>query len=324
MTATLAAIATLGAAPGASAETLSGGINARTIEIAPGSASLPSPGAPDPSTIAASGLTGPVNSVSVLLREVSDPNAEGLAVLLVGPNGRGVVLMASYEGGRHRALRDVALSFSDSGQAVGCPEPEGSALTGAELAPFDCGLVSPFSFPAPSGPYASQLKELGSNGTWSLYVENTSNNEAFIAGGWILSVSTEAEALPLPVNQVNQYKPEGFTPAEFAEFEARQEQMRVEDIEREAQQRAREAQEQAARAAATSTTAKPVCVVPSLLGHGLADARRLSGVAHCKLGHVTTPRGHHGVLVIGAQHPRRGTRMVLGSSVSVTLKVKRR
>jgi hypothetical protein len=321
---TLAVFATLGAAPGASAETLGGGTNARTIEIAPGSPSLPSPGAPDPSSIAVSGLTGPVSGVSVLLREVSDPNAEGLAVLLVGPSGHGVVLMASYEAGRHRALRNVGLSFSDSGQTVGCPEPEGSTLTpGAKLAPFDCGLVSPFSFPAPSGPYASQLKELGSNGTWSLYVENTTENEAFIAGGWILSVSTEAEGLPLPVNPINQYKPEGFTPAEFAEFEARQEQMRVE-YQREAQQRAREAQEQAARAAATSTTAKPVCIVPSLLGHGLADARRLLGVAHCRLGHVTTSRGHRGALVIGAQHPRRGTRMALGSSVSVTLKVRRR
>jgi hypothetical protein len=76
----------------------------------------------------------------------------------------------------------------------------------------------------------------------------------------------------------------------------------------------REAKEKAKREAAAAR-----CVVPSLKHKSLADARTLLSSAHCRLGRVRWPRGHHRALVVLVQHPAGGRTLSSGAAVELTL-----
>jgi hypothetical protein len=100
-----------------------------------------------------------------------------------------------------------------------------------------------------------------------------------------------------------------------------------EAAERAAREReAREAGERAGREAAERAAAARAllrCVVPRLGGRSLTAARRALARAHCSLGKVTEPRGHHGRLVVGRQSVRSGRKLAYGAKVAVTLRPKR-
>jgi len=86
---------------------------------------------------------------------------------------------------------------------------------------------------------------------------------------------------------------------------------------REAGERAgREAAERELLAKQASTT---MCVVPSLKGDSLPAARRALGKAHCKLGKVSKPRGHHKTLVVAGQGTKGGKTLADGAAVTVKL-----
>ncbi len=61
------------------------------------------------------------------------------------------------------------------------------------------------------------------------------------------------------------------------------------------------------------------CVVPSLAHDSLAVASKSLRKARCRLGKVTHPRGHDGVLVVTAQGYKRGTKLAQGTAVAVVL-----
>ena len=61
------------------------------------------------------------------------------------------------------------------------------------------------------------------------------------------------------------------------------------------------------------------CKVPKLVGHSLAEAKKLLKQTHCALGEVTKPSHHHGTLVVVSQHPAAGTRKPAGTKVAVKL-----
>ena len=65
------------------------------------------------------------------------------------------------------------------------------------------------------------------------------------------------------------------------------------------------------------------CKVPKLVGHSLAEAKKLLKQTHCALGEVTKPSHHHGALVVVSQHPAAGTRKPAGTKVAVKLAHKR-
>ena len=90
---------------------------AETILSNPSSVTIPigGPASPYPSTIAVSGLTGHVSNVCVTLSAVSHPFPDDIDVLLVAPDGRGVVLMSDAGGGN--TLQNVELTFDDSAGA---------------------------------------------------------------------------------------------------------------------------------------------------------------------------------------------------------------
>ena len=61
------------------------------------------------------------------------------------------------------------------------------------------------------------------------------------------------------------------------------------------------------------------CKAPKLVGHSLAEAKKLLKQTHCALGEVTKPSHHHGTLVVVSQHPAAGTRKPAGTKVAVKL-----
>src|ERR1700742_2114797 len=61
------------------------------------------------------------------------------------------------------------------------------------------------------------------------------------------------------------------------------------------------------------------CVVPPLRGDSLATARRDLSAAHCRLGSVHRPAGHHGAQRVTKQSVRAGKRLANGARVSLWL-----
>lgn len=118
-----------------------------------------------------------------------------------------------------------------------------------------------------------------------------------------------------------------------AEKKAEEERPAKEAAERATREReAREAGERAGREAvereraeAERSAAKSVqCVVPRLKGDSLNGARRALSRAHCSLGKVSTPRKHHGALVVTTQSVQAGRKLANKAAVAVKLGPPRR
>jgi hypothetical protein len=95
-----------------------------------------------------------------------------------------------------------------------------------------------------------------------------------------------------------------------------------EAAERAAKERAiREAGERSGREAAerAAPAQSPKCVVPSLEGDSLTQARRALGRAHCRLGKLSEPLRYYGPLVVVKQSVRGGRKLAAGASVALTL-----
>jgi subtilisin-like proprotein convertase family protein len=135
---------------------------------------------PYPSTINVAGFTGTVGEVQVLLRGVQHTWPADVDVLLVGPQGQRVVLMAACGGGADVGGAD--LTFDDDAPPLGS-----GAISSGAYAPT--ALVTPtFASPAPAGPYGSELATFNGvapNGAWSLYVQDHADFDVgAITQGW--------------------------------------------------------------------------------------------------------------------------------------------
>jgi hypothetical protein len=85
----------------------------------------------------------------------------------------------------------------------------------------------------------------------------------------------------------------------------------------------RQAREEAERKASEGDNVR--CIVPSLKGRPLSNARTALRKAHCNLGRVTMPRKHgRGALVVTTQSPTRGASLPQGATVAVTLRSRKR
>jgi len=154
-------------------------------------------------------------------------------------------------------------------------------------------ITCPSQGPCPSQPYLSGL---------SLWVIEGAEREANEAPR--LEEEREAKA-----------KEEAERPAKEAAARAAHEREVREAGERagrEAAERERLAKEQIAKQAAAG-----MCHVPSVKGDSLAAARRALGKAHCKLGKVSRPRGHHKTLVVTSQGAKSGKTLADGAAVAV-------
>ena len=125
-------------------------------------------GSPYPSSIWVSGLTGVVNRATVTLSNLTHSFSPDLDVLLVAPNGRGVVLMA--DAGAPMEVRHATLVFDD---AAAAPPPGSSQLISGTFQPANQGYPGPFGSPAPPPPYDTALAAfngINPNGLWRLFV----------------------------------------------------------------------------------------------------------------------------------------------------------
>lgn len=163
---------------------------------------IPGSGAamPYPSTINVSGLEGTVTKVSVTLQNFTHPAFADLDILLVGPNGRKVILAS--DAGVNNSVGFEPVTFDDEAPSP-IPDDENGPIGfhNHQPANYDGGDTDTFAAPAPTGPYATALSALdGSdpNGTWSLYIVDDSaadSRTGKIEGGWSLSITTNAVRL---------------------------------------------------------------------------------------------------------------------------------
>jgi len=139
---------------------------------------------PYPSEISVSGLTEPISGLTVTLHDLAHAYPADISVLLVGPTGINVVLMANTGG--LAPVSNINLTFMDGAPAI---------LQLAELATGTYGPsafgVPTFPAPAPGTPYGNMLSAFNGtdgNGAWKLYViDGTPSDSGQIAGGWSLN-----------------------------------------------------------------------------------------------------------------------------------------
>jgi serine/threonine protein kinase/subtilisin-like proprotein convertase family protein len=149
---------------------------------------------PYPSTIEVSGSRGTVSAMTVTITGYSHPFPGEVDVLLVGPTGQSVVLMADA-GGFTRARR-LTVTFDDaSGSSLNEDAPVAGSVRPGQFAPgFEGGS------PAPSPPFGTALSAFNGtdpNGTWQLFVfDDTGGDAGQIAGGWSLDIEVGTATSP--------------------------------------------------------------------------------------------------------------------------------
>jgi subtilisin-like proprotein convertase family protein len=161
---------------------------------------------PSRQVVAARGGTGQTGQIVVRLIGVTHACPEDLAMLLVHNDTDKFLLLSNAGGCRPLQGTNIALN------ALGALLPDTQAPTppyGATvtIAPSNYGPQPVFPAPAPAGPYTLGLPPgtTNINGTWDLYVFDTTNdNRGVIAGGWSLEypddvvVPSAQTLVPLP------------------------------------------------------------------------------------------------------------------------------
>ncbi len=134
------------------------------------------------------GFEGRIENITVTLGYVDDPYPADLRLLLVGPNGQAVLLMANAGGGTD--IEYLMLTLNDAGQLM----PISDTLTSTVVyRPTNHGFGGDLPLPAPAGPYGSSLGAfVGSspNGQWRLYVYNAVADAGGFLEYWTLTLTT--------------------------------------------------------------------------------------------------------------------------------------
>ena len=180
--------------------------NATAINIGTGA---PNNGAPYPSSITVTGLTGNIastsGSVKVTLNNFSHTFVSDVGIVLVGPGGQALLIQDGAGG--EDAISNLTFTLSDTGAAQLPADVAWGPGTYKPTAYF-----SDDSFPAPGpgtaynnpGPdaggtatFTSTFGGTNPNGTWNLYVRDFATGDGgSIAGGWTLEIITEEPPAP--------------------------------------------------------------------------------------------------------------------------------
>lgn len=159
----------------------------------PGAITIPDSGkaTPYPSTIAVSSFTGNVVKVAVTIAGFSHTFPSDVSILLVGPQGQGVVLLSRVGAGI--SVSNVSLTFDD---AAAAPLSQYDAITDGIYKVSDYKSSDFFPSPAPVAPYDTALATFAGkdpNGTWSLYVnDEIAPDHGAINYGWSIALTTSA------------------------------------------------------------------------------------------------------------------------------------
>ncbi|MDX2200429.1 MAG: hypothetical protein SF069_15855 [Phycisphaerae bacterium] len=146
-----------------------------------------------PSEINVTGLSGPVDSVVVKLRNIQHTRPSDLDILLVGPGGERILLMSDC--GADCDISGVTITFRDGRPFL----PSACTLTSGEFRPTNFGAAKTMPAPAPAGPYGfafANFSGTSGNGTWALYVNDDSSGDGgTVSGGWEISFTTSSTLL---------------------------------------------------------------------------------------------------------------------------------
>ncbi|HEY5909464.1 MAG TPA: immunoglobulin domain-containing protein [Verrucomicrobiae bacterium] len=144
---------------------------------------------PYPSSVVVEGVAGRITSVTTTLLGLSHAFVSDVDVMLAGPSGQPVLLMAHVGAGSSASNLD--LTFDDSGATL----PEMGVVVSGTYRPTQFGATPSFSPPAPAEPYGpalSSLTNLTANGTWSLFVRDDAlGDNGVLTKGWSLTITTE-------------------------------------------------------------------------------------------------------------------------------------
>lgn len=154
------------------------------------------------STITVSGVPGVISNLKVTLSGITHANGPDIDILLVSPNGKGLILISDAGFG---PASSVNLAFEDF-----AAELSGSWISGTYRPSEGFFGVDTFFSPAPVRPYndinssnaLSNFNGFSPNGDWKLYVVDDSQTSGggTIAGGWGLEITTTPIVPPGPVN----------------------------------------------------------------------------------------------------------------------------
>jgi CSLREA domain-containing protein len=155
-------------------------------------------GAPYPSTITVSGLTGSIGNIRLTLNNLSHTYTGDIMMLLVGPQGQKFVPMGNA--GSNSQSTNITFKLWDGAADLMPTAP----LANGEYKPTSYFDAGDFTFPAPNGPYSkpapvgadtfiSTFGGTDPNGVWSLYVSDLADpDHGSFAGGWDLEIATIA------------------------------------------------------------------------------------------------------------------------------------
>ena len=162
------------------------------------------PSDPYGTAINVSGQTGVISSLKVGLLGVSHTRFDDIDILLVSPNGKGVVIMS--DAGTVASVSNIDLTFDDAASAPIPSTPATGIYRPTDNSDSSVG-VDTFPAPAPIRPYhaftgtnaLSNFNGFSPNGEWRLYVvDDSSSNSGTIAGGWFLDITTTPLVPPTP------------------------------------------------------------------------------------------------------------------------------
>jgi len=153
-----------------------------------------------PSNISVTGV-GVINKVTIRLNNLSHTWPEDIGVLLVGPGGQKVRLMTDAGGGTGAAqFTNADITFDDTAVNLvpDATPPLESTFRPTQGNDSAAGGSDPhaanFPAPAPAGPYGLALSAFNGtigNGTWNLYVDDDTGDDAgTMAGGWTLMIES--------------------------------------------------------------------------------------------------------------------------------------
>jgi subtilisin-like proprotein convertase family protein len=176
----------------------------------------PAAATPYPSEITVDGLDSSVSDVNLTLTGFSHTWPDDVGVLLVGPQGQKTILMSEAGGNSSNAVSGVDLTFDDAASGA---LPDAGPLSSGTYQPTSsgtesssCEVPSSFPDPAPAGPYGppslSVFNGTDPNGTWKLYVIDTTSGDNGSISGWSLDISSSTPEDTTPPT-VTDTTPEG-------------------------------------------------------------------------------------------------------------------
>ena len=186
--------------------------NATPIAVADGTRPNPGLGAPYPSVIVVSGLSGTLIDVNVRVNGLTSTFPDDMALLLVAPNGARMVIQS--DAGGDTDVTNLTYTLDDQ---AGSALPDGGPLTsgtfrptsagdndtfpisGVDPPPVDCQPPGECPQPAPAGTATlnGTFGGIDPNGSWKLYaVDQGPGDVHTLTGGWTIEITASGAPTP--------------------------------------------------------------------------------------------------------------------------------